>query len=533
MKKLFLFTLLSFCTYWAEAIPSTVPYTTTSAIAGTRTVTIGSTSGAISPSGVGCFFAGPGHGYKISGGAGSIRYDFNLPVELVFFEVTNIDGAEDITFKVNGSPACPASINRFPCSGFARAVYGGSSFCDMVAAAGGVNSEGTAGFFNCSGISSIEIIYSGGGATGTIDFDVVIDPGYANAINTFEGKNYICVGQTLALTADADPSGSWSITSSAVTLAVTGALTANATAMSPGTAVITYSIPGGCSVTFSMSVNAAPVAIPVAPLPAYACLSGTGPGMTINLASPPLSGLTYVLWQNSIVTGSYIIGPGSTTFPGTFTCTQTSLTGPAPDVFKVFVVDPATNCSDVSPGTSVTGLPDITGIPTMYLCTIPTTTVLTTNDPSGTGTWSISTAAPSLIGISPTVGTSTTVTATGPSWGTVYYTETTTGNNCTNLMVVGANACKPGNGSTPVTAAPITEFKAYPNPTTGILTLEAPGHGVFTIYGMDGRSLREYAVPEGTSAISMPAPLPAGIYTGQFKAKDGTMTTTHINYKPE
>ena len=90
---------------------------------------------------------------------------------------------------------------------------------------------------------------TGGCSTTTI---VTIDP-----ISPISGNTMICIGGSSDL-GDASGGGAWS--SSDATISVVGS-TGVVTGLSGGTAIITYTIPGGCSRTASIIINPAPTPI--------------------------------------------------------------------------------------------------------------------------------------------------------------------------------------------------------------------------------------------------------------------------------
>ena len=70
-------------------------------------------------------------------------------------------------------------------------------------------------------------------------------------------------------------------------------------------------------------------------------------------------------------------------------------------------------------------------------------------------------------------------------------------------------------------AAP--SFTVFPNPTSGNFTIQATGAGKFVLYNLLGQQLQQYMVAAGTTELRLPANLPAGIYTGLFKAENNKM----------
>ena len=95
------------------------------------------------------------------------------------------------------------------------------------------------------------ITYSIGSCTTTRTISV-------NAASPITGAPGMCAGTTSTL-ADATPGGTW--TSSTPATATIGSATGLVTAMTPGTTTITYTIPSGCNVIMTITVNLGPSAI--------------------------------------------------------------------------------------------------------------------------------------------------------------------------------------------------------------------------------------------------------------------------------
>jgi len=108
------------------------------------------------------------------------------------------------------------------------------------------------------------------------------------------GMLTVCAGQTTALT-DGTTGGVWTTTSGNVTL---GSSTGVVTGVSAGTAVITYSLGSGCTVTATVTVNATPAAI-------------TGAGSVCAGATITESGSGGGIWSAGTGTGSVSVGSGS------------------------------------------------------------------------------------------------------------------------------------------------------------------------------------------------------------------------------
>ena len=72
------------------------------------------------------------------------------------------------------------------------------------------------------------------------------------------GPSRTCVGQPVTLT-DGSPSGTWS--ASATTVCTIGSLSGSVSGIVPGSSIITYTLPTGCTETMSMTITAPPTTI--------------------------------------------------------------------------------------------------------------------------------------------------------------------------------------------------------------------------------------------------------------------------------
>lgn len=74
------------------------------------------------------------------------------------------------------------------------------------------------------------------------------------------GDAVICTGRSVTFT-NTGAGGTWSISDPAIASIGSGTLTVSATGLAPGTAVLTYSFPGGCQRIANITVNASPADI--------------------------------------------------------------------------------------------------------------------------------------------------------------------------------------------------------------------------------------------------------------------------------
>jgi len=76
---------------------------------------------------------------------------------------------------------------------------------------------------------------------------------------------------------------------------------------------------------------------------------------------------------------------------------------------------------------------------------------------------------------------------------------------------------------------PVTDFVVYPNPTSGLLTIESPGTSVksqLTILNLSGQEIMEKTITEPTTLLDI-SHLPAGIYVVRL-ANDKTVETVKL-----
>ena len=147
------------------------------------------------------------------------------------------------------------------------AIVGPASICTGIVSS---MTEATAGGVWSSSSSSIASVSSSSGlvygiAAGTVTISYTLLTG-CNATNTIlvntspaaiTGFNNVCVNDGIVL-ANATPGGTWSTASTAASI---GGTTGVVTGLSPGTAIITYSLGSGCKALQNTTVNPVPSAI--------------------------------------------------------------------------------------------------------------------------------------------------------------------------------------------------------------------------------------------------------------------------------
>jgi trimeric autotransporter adhesin len=289
------------------------------------------------------------------------------------------------------------------------------------------------------------------------------------------GTLHGCVGGTATLT-DAASGGTWS-DAAWTSYATIGSTTGIVTGLSPGTAIITYSLSAGCSTTAVFTIN---------PLPGL-IISSVGPsvcpGQSATLSSTPGGGI----WS-SAASG---ISVGSTTGV---------VSGIAAGAAVISYTIPATGCYRTYSFT-VNPLPAPIVGPT-HICVGDTVTL---TDASGGGLWSSSNTSISYF-------SSSAGTMIGMAYGrdTVYYTFTATGCN-QSVSVLVDTAC--ATLGTATHAAAESEVRIYPNPATDALTILCNPGNYNTAIVVDnlGQQLITTSITSNKTALNIKS-LPAGMY---------------------
>ncbi len=101
-------------------------------------------------------------------------------------------------------------------------------------------------------------------------------------------------------------------------------------------------------------------------------------------------------------------------------------------------------------------------------------------------------------------------------------------NGCEGLGVCGEDLAV----EEPRVVPKASDFKVYPNPTTGSLTLESAQGGEATVYNLLGVVVWQQTV-SAKETVQLPCSLAAGAYLLRFKGKDGNDFQNRLIYKPE
>jgi len=283
------------------------------------------------------------------------------------------------------------------------------------------------------------------------------------------GTPVVCVGLTTTLT-DASAGGTWA--SSNLSVATIGTSSGLVTGIGAGTATVTYTLPTGCTVLTTATVN---------PLPA--AITGTN-NVCVGLTTALTNTATGGTWSTSNTNASVVSGTGVVTglVAGTTTVTYTLPTGCI--MTYVVTVNPLPN--------------NITG--TLIVCSGATTTLASTT-PSGA--WTSATSAVATVNSSTGV-----VSGVSPGTSSVTYTLST---GCLTTTVVTVNP-------TPVAITASTVFNVCVGNT--IFLNDASGFGNWSCSNTALAS-----VGSGTGIVTGVA---AGTPTITYSFANGCFATTSV-----
>lgn len=374
----------------------------------------------------------------------------------------------------------------------------------------------------------------------------------------------VCVGNSITLTAGT-AGQTWSATTAAISITPTSTTTASVTGISAGTAVVSYTNAYGCARTATITVNEA-----VAPITGDLVVC---PSRTIALATTATGGTwssalatKATVTSSGIVSGvnpgyvniSYTLSPGCFTYANvTINAIPAAITGPASvcpgdmidlnhatsggywlsgNTAKAIVSEETGMVSGVAAGTSVITYAINSGcyvtttvtvkaapasISGMLSVGIGSTSTLT-NATTG-GTWSSSAPAIGSIGV-------TTGILTGVSTGNATITYRVTATQCYATAEATVTEAPAARAAVDEVTAP-AGIHIYPNPTQGVLTIDAATPGTFTVYTIDGKLLQQYATIAPSTSVSLPHNIAAGVYTCRFESVDGATKIVRIVYQ--
>jgi len=320
----------------------------------------------------------------------------------------------------------------------------------------------------------------------TLPYPGIISGGYA-----------FCEGASITLTATV-AGGTWSTTTGTTATGTSGVVTG----LDGGADTIVYTVTGVCgssTATHPVTVNALPETSPITGSTEL-CI-----GQVITLATTPHGGT----WSNDASGVATVSATGEVTgvVAGTaiISYTRTNSCGSASSTKEVTV-----NALAVA-GT-------VSGIDSFC---IGDTTTLTASLPGGS--W-----MSKHFWIANTVGTDGKVTALFPGSADIWYivSNACSADTATHTIVVRTQLeCET---SVRDNAGAMAEVTIFPNPTSGEVTVQAPGAGKLTIYAADGRMAGVYEIGKTATTITLGNTLANGVYICRFTGKDGGTKTMQL-----
>ncbi|MES2702142.1 MAG: FG-GAP-like repeat-containing protein [Bacteroidota bacterium] len=312
------------------------------------------------------------------------------------------------------------------------------------------------------------------------------------AASAVAGNAPICVGTSITLS-NPTSGGTWS---GAASSAISGPSGGIVTGVSPGTAIVTYTLPSGCRTITNITVN---------PLPAT--ISGTGtsslkvcPGTTLSLTDATAGG-TWSSGNASLAT----VGSASGI-----------VSGIAAGIANISYII-SSGCYRTVPVTVNPNPAAITG--TFTVCATMATTLANTT-PGGSAWTSSNTAIATVTAGGGVVN--------GVAAGTANITYTL-GTGCRTSATVTVEACsRPANPGGSVRA---NDFQLYPNPTTGSFMVEASDNGRLIIYTLDGRELANHSITAGATRIELPKGIASGVYMCRYLGNGGQTVIVRLVYE--
>lgn len=390
-----------------------------------------------------------------------------------------------IVKNVTVNPAPAAITGNHPlCSGFTTSLScspGGGTWTSSSTAIATVSSTGI-----LTGVASGTAIVTYALTTGCKATIVVTVTGSPAAIT---GTLQVCLGQTTAL-GNPVTGGTWYSSATGTASVDAGGIV---TGISPGSAMITYTLPTGCQTWNEITVNPVPGSITGS---TEICI-----GSMVTMSDPTPSG-TWTSSTPSIATIGTTSGVVTGVSNGTATITYKLSTG----------------CIATTVTTVNTAPPAITGL--LFICGGHSSNL---TDPMPGGTWSCS-APPGVAVIHPTTGV---ITGYSPGTVTVSYTVAS---GCVATAVATISPLPAAiSGTTQVcagastTLASATTAGTWTSSNTAIATI-APG-GLVT--GMAaGTATISYTIPTGCFNIVIVTvdPLPSSITGADSVCEGGTVT---------
>lgn len=285
--------------------------------------------------------------------------------------------------------------------------------------------------------------------------------------------------------------GTWSSASPSV--ATIGAATGVVYPVSAGTADITYTGPSTCQTVTQVTVMPAPPAIAGATLLCADVMGAFSPMMT------GIAG-TWSSSNEAVIEVKPSSGNYQTAATGTATVSYTYANGCYSAVVVTVISTPST--------------PAVTGSTTM---TVGGTQTLT-GTPAG-GTWSSGNTSRATVG-----SASGDVLAIAAGSVTIFYTVTNMCGSASKGIRINITSMRPAGEL----ADAATQYAMYPNPTSGLIHINAPEEGSLSVLSVDGRVVLTSALRPGSNTLNLPVSLAAGIYMCHIVSVSGDTYTARI-----
>jgi trimeric autotransporter adhesin len=409
--------------------------------------------------------------------AGTVVITYALTASCVSTAVFTVTAVPSITGTALICAICTSTLTGTP---------GGGTWTSSNAAAATIGSS--SGIVSGVGAGTTTMNYVAGGCSSTRI--VTVNPSTSPSF----GTPVVCVGQTNSTLSNPIPGGTWS--SSNPSIVTVHAANGLLTGVAVGNANITYTVSPGSWTIIVASVGAL---------------------VANNVGTLSICPATTTTLTNATAGGSWLSTNTAIATVGNLTGIVTGVTAGTSSIsYEVNV-----GCYRVSTVT-IKSQPTITGTATSVV--LGGTRSLTVSP--GGGTWSSANPA-----IATATGTGT-GTVTGISLGgtTVTYTNSAGFGGCFRTRAMTIVVARPG-GPVVSEAAQSAVLKIFPNPTSGLLTIDAPVAGTFTVYTLDGKEVAQYPVTATANMVTLPSHLTTGIYMSRFMGSDGTSTVVRLVYE--
>ena len=246
----------------AGAGTATIVYTTTAGCASSVIVTVQTTPTTIIGNGIVCVGSSSALSDVTGGGAWSAD-NSNVSVDISGVITGSTAGTSTISYRL--TDGCVATrtvtVNDAPAAIANTVLCAGSTVALSDASAGGTWTSSTPSVATVGLTSGVLAAVAGGTATITYTTGVggcsITTLVTVNPILPISGNMSVCIGGSSDL-GDPTPAGTWSSTDATITI---NGSTGLVTGVSAGTAVVTYTIPAGCSRTAAITINPAPTPV--------------------------------------------------------------------------------------------------------------------------------------------------------------------------------------------------------------------------------------------------------------------------------